>query len=358
MLKSKVAVLKTSPETILDDYQKLMQAVDYKDSVPKNTDTLIKLNLSWTKYFPSCSSQPWQLEGVVRTLLQDGYQKEMLFPVENKTVVTNPVKGAKNNKWTPILQKHDLKYFPLPDVEWVKYEFKNKLLRLNQIFPEGIEIPKMFIGKNVIHLPTVKTHGHSMTTGAIKNAFGGLLKEVRHFAHKYIHEVLVDLLIMQQELHPGIFCVMDGTVCGDGAGPRTMKPKIKNFILASSDSVAIDAISAQIMGFEPLNIPYLRMCHEKGLGVGDPREIEVIGEDISEVNFQFRVKRSVVIWGDQMLRKGFLKPLEKLLLHTPLIVWAPLASNLYHDFLWYPTVGRKRIKEFRKTEWGGLWQRY
>ncbi len=112
------------------------------------------------------------------------------------------------------------------------------------------------------------------------------------------------------------------------------------------------------MGFEPLNIPYLRMCHEKGLGVGDPREIEVIGEDISEVNFQFRVKRSVVIWGDQMLRKGFLKPLEKLLLHTPLIVWAPLASNLYHDFLWYPTVGRKRIKEFRKTEWGGLWQRY
>ena len=358
MLKSKVAVLKTSPQTILDDYMKLMHAVDYEDFVPKNIDTLIKLNLSWTKYFPSCSSQPWQLEGVVRTLLQDGYQKEMLFPVENKTVVTNPVKGAKNNKWTPILQKHGLKYFPLPDVEWIKYEFKNKLLKLDQIFPAGIEIPKMFIGKNVIHLPTVKTHGHSTTTGAIKNAFGGLLKEVRHFAHKYIHEVLVDLLIMQKELHPGLFCVMDGTVCGDGAGPRTMKPKVGNYILASSDSVAIDSIAAQIMGFEPLSIPYLRMCHERGLGVGDPGEIEVIGEDISDVNFQFRAKRSLVVWGDQMLRKGFLRPLEKLLLHTPLIVWAPLASNLYHDFFWYPTVGRKRIREFRKTEWGDLWQRY
>jgi hypothetical protein len=151
---------------------------------------------------------------------------------------------------------------------------------------------------------------------------------------------------------------MDGTVCGDGAGPRTMKPKIKNLILASSDSVAIDSVSAQIMGFEPLSIPYIRMCHERGLGVGDPREIEVIGEDISEVNFQFRAKRSVVIWGDQMLRKGFLRPLEKLLLHTPLIVWAPLASNIYHDMFWYSTVGRRRIREFLKTEWGGLWQRY
>jgi uncharacterized protein (DUF362 family) len=358
MPKSKVAVLKTSPEKILEDYQKLMQAVDYESFVPKNIDTLIKLNLSWTKYFPSCSSQPWQLEGVIKTLLQDGYKKEKLFPVENKTVVTNPVKGAKNNKWTPILQKYGLSYFPLPDVEWIKYEFKSKLLKLDQIFPEGIEIPKMFIGKNIIHLPTVKTHGHSTTTGAIKNAFGGLLKVVRHYAHKYIHEVLVDLLIMQKELHPGIFCVMDGTVCGDGAGPRTMEPKVKNFILASSDSVAIDSVSAKIMGFEPLGIPYIRMCHERGLGVGDPREIEVVGEDISEVNFQFKAKRSIVIWGDQMLRKGFLRPLEKLLLHSPLIVWAPFASNIYHDLLWYSIVGRKRIREFLKTEWGDLWQRY
>jgi len=216
----------------------------------------------------------------------------------------------------------------------------------------------MFTGKNIIHLPTIKTHGHSVTTGAIKNAFGGLLKEARHYAHKYIHQVLVDLLIMQKELHPGIFCVMDGTICGDGAGPRTMKPKVKNLILASSDSVAIDSISAKIMGFDPMDIPYIRMSHEMGLGVGNPGEIEVIGEDISGINFQFKAKRSFVIWGDQMLRKGFLRPLEKILLHTPLILWAPFASNIYHDFLWYPTLGRKRIRQFLKVEWGKLWQKY
>ena len=358
MSRVRVAVLKTLPETVLDDTRAIMGLADYQRFLPKDRDTLIKLNLSWTKYFPSCSSQPWQVEGVVRTLIEDGYSRENLIPVENKTVVTNPVKGARNNKWLPILDKYGLEFVPLPDVEWMVYPFKSPLLKLNEIFPEGILIPKMYVGKSILHLPTVKTHGHSTTTGAVKNAFGGLLKEVRHYAHKYIHEVLVDLLYMQRELHPGLFVVMDGTVCGNGAGPRTMLPEIRNIILASGDSLAIDAVAAKIMGFEPMDIPYIRMAHERGLGVGDLREVEIAGEDIAEMNFGFKTRRSFVIWGDQMIRKGFLRPFERLLLHSPLVFWAPLASNVYHDLMWYPTIGRKRIRRFMKTEWGALWKKY
>ncbi len=355
---AQVVVLKTSPETVIENYRTLLHLAAYSQALSKKKDTLIKINLSWTKYFPSCSSQPWQLEGVVKAMLEDGFSKERLFPVENKTVVTDPQRGAQNNKWYPVLTKYGLPFIALPDVEWTTYTFKEKLLKLDTIFPEGIQIPKMFIGKQVLHLPTVKTHGHSTTTGAVKNAFGGLLKEVRHYAHKYIHEVLVDLMIMQKELHPGIFAVMDGTVCGDGAGPRTMIPGIKNYILASADSVAIDAIAAHMMGFDPMEIPYIRMCHERGLGIGDPKDIEIIGEDISKVNFHFNTKKSFVIWGDQLLRKGILRFLEKPMLHSPLVVWAPFASNLYHDFIWYPIIGKKRIKVFMKTEWGRLFNQY
>jgi uncharacterized protein (DUF362 family) len=358
IMYSKVVVLRTSSDTVLEDYKRLLELADYKRYVSKDIDTLIKLNLSWTKYFPSCSSQPWQLEGVVQTLLKDGFKRERLFPVENKTVVTNPIKGARNNKWTPVLEKFELPFFPLDEAEWTRYTFKNKLLKLDQIFPKGIEIPKMFIGKNIIHLPTVKTHGHSVTTGAVKNAFGGLLKEVRHYAHKYIHEVLVDLMIMQKELHPGIFAVMDGTICGDGAGPRTMKPRVGNLLLASGDSVAIDAVAARIMGFDPMSIPYIRMCHERGLGTGELTDIEIVGEDISKINLHFRTKKSLVIWGDQLLRIGILRFLEKILLKSPLVVWAPLASNIYHDWLWYPTVGRRRIRAFAGSDWGKLWETY
>lgn len=358
MARPVVAVLQTRPESVLEDYRRIMELAGWRESLPFGTDTLIKLNLSWTKFFPACSSAPWQLEGVVKTLVEAGFPRERLFPVENRTVVTNPQKGARNNRWLPVLDRYGLPFIPLPEVSWTTCEFENPLLRLDRIFPDGIEIPAFFKGKNIIHLPTVKTHGHSITTGAVKNAFGGLLKEVRHYAHKHIHEVLVDLLSMQRELHPSVFAVMDGTVCGDGAGPRTMVPRIKGIILASRDSVAIDAIAARMMGFDPLSIPYIRMAHERGLGVGDPAEIVIVGNDLAGLDFGFASKRSFVIWGDQMLRRGPLRFLERISLHSPLAFWAPMASNLYHDFFWYPLIGRTRIRAFKRTDWGRLWKTY
>lgn len=357
MAASKVAVLRTDSSRVVEDYRRLLEVIDYQSIIDKEQETLIKLNLSWTKYFPACSSQPWQVEGVVKTLTEDGYSPDKLFPLENKTVVTNPHRGARNNCWMPVLKEYGLGFTALPEVEWVTYDF-GELLKLNDIFPEGIQIPKMYIGRQIIHLPTVKTHGHSTTTGAIKNSFGGLLKEVRHYAHKYMHEVLVDLMLMQKQLHPRMLAVMDGTVAGDGAGPRTMIPHSKNLILASDDQVAIDAVAARLMGFDPMSIPYMRMCHERGLGCAEFKDIEILGEDIDEINFHFHTSKSLVIWGDQMLRKGPLRFLEKIALHSPLVVWAPMASNIYHDWLWYPTVGKKIIRRYSKSEWGQLFKKY
>src|SRR6476660_642594 len=355
---ARVAVVRTRPETVIADYARVMDLAGYRNTLSRDRDTLIKLNLSWTKYFPSCSSQPWQVDGVLAKMLGDGYSRERIIPIENKTVVTSPREGCRNNRWEPVLAKHRVGFTPLPEVEWQVYRFKSPLLKLNDIFPEGIQIPAIYPGRQILHLPTVKTHGHAVMTGAVKNSFGGLLREVRHYAHKYMHEVLVDLLYMQRELHPAVFTVMDGTVAGDGAGPRTMIPRVKNLILAASDSVAIDAIAARLMGFDPMSIPFLRMAHERGLGIADPKQIELVGDDVSMENFGFQTRKSLVIWGDQMIRKGFLRPLEHILLHSPLMVWAPFASNVYHDMVWYPTIGRSRIREFMRTEWGQLFREY
>ncbi len=355
---ARVAVVRTRPETVLTDYARVMDLAGYRDTLSRDRDTLIKLNLSWTKYFPACSSQPWQVDGVIGKMLADGFSRAHLIPIENKTVVTEPREGCRNNRWESVLNRHGLTFTPLTEVEWRVYRFKSPLLKLNDIFPEGIQIPAIYPGRQILHLPTVKTHGHAVMTGSVKNSFGGLLREVRHYAHKYMHEVLVDLLYMQRELHPAVFTVMDGTVAGDGAGPRTMIPREKNLILAAADSVAIDAIAAQLMGFDPMSIPFLRMAHERGLGIADPRHIELVGDDVSMENFGFQTRKSLVIWGDQMIRKGFLRPLEGILLHSPLMVWAPFASNVYHDMVWYPTIGRSRIREFMQTGWGQLFRKY
>ncbi len=358
-MRARVALIGARPETVLDDYRRVMELARYREHLDPGRELILKLNLSWTKYFPACSSQPWQVEGVVRTLRQDGFVSERLLPLENKTVVTDPRRGCRNNLWEPVLRAYGLTFRALPEEEWVVHRFRQPLLKLQHIFPEGIEIPRLYLGRDILHLPTVKTHGHSTTTGAIKNSFGGLLKEVRHYAHKHMHEVLVDLMTMQREIHPHIFAVMDGTVCGDGAGPRTMRPVTQNVLLASADSVAIDAVAARLMGFDPMSIPYLRLCDQMGLGAARAADIELVGdEQLFGRNFGFRTKRSLVIWGDQMLRRGPLRFLERILLHSPLVVWAPFASNVYHDWIWYPTVGQAIIRRYNQTPWGRLFRAY
>jgi len=197
----------------------------------------------------------------------------------------------------------------------------------------------------------------------MKDAFGGLIPKYRHHAHKKIHEILVDLLAIQKEIHKGIFAVMDGCVCGNGAGPRTMEPFIGNVILAGKDQVAIDAVAAKIMGFESLEIDYIKIAHDRGLGIGDVEQIEIVGMDKKEferLNFGFRVKKSPVIMWDQILRKktSNIKWLHHLLFYSPVFKTFIFASEFYHDWFWYPLVGKRKLKKFFETEWGKLFGKY
>src|SRR6476469_8063729 len=98
---ARVAVVRTRPETVIADYARVMDLAGYRNTLSSDRDTLIKLNLSWTKYFPSCSSQPWQVDGVIGKMLADGFSRSRLIPIENKTVVTNPREGCRNNRWEP-----------------------------------------------------------------------------------------------------------------------------------------------------------------------------------------------------------------------------------------------------------------
>src|SRR3989339_1465468 len=118
----KIAVVKTNPSAVLNDYEKLMHLAEYEKVLNNDIETLLKLNLSWTLYFPSCSTQPWQLEGVIKTMQNDGYRK--IIAVENETVVTKPRKGAELNKWDNVMARHEIPFQPLHEVEWVKYRAK------------------------------------------------------------------------------------------------------------------------------------------------------------------------------------------------------------------------------------------
>ena len=139
---------------------------------------------------------------------------------------------------------------------------------------------------------------------------------------------------------------MDGTTAGNGPGPRTMYPVVKNVMLASADQVAIDAVSAKMMGFDPMSIDYIRLAHEDGLGVGDPRDIEIVGDaDVANENWHFHVGKNLVrIGGGDLIWFGPLKRFQKLFFHTPLVNGFILASDVYHDYYRWPLLDRRVVR--------------
>jgi uncharacterized protein (DUF362 family) len=357
--KGRVALIKTTPETVLDDIERLMKLGGVEQALPHAYRTGLKINISWQTWYPACSSTPWQIEGVIRGLNHAGYND--LVGVHNDTVVVNTANAEVNNKHKLITDKYAVPciYTYDPVVKWIEYKPKTPFLVLDKIYPEGLFIPEPMVGMNIVHLPTVKTHVFTTITGAMKNAFGGLLGRNRHYTHGLIHQTLVDLLQIQQDIHPGIFAVMDGTFSGDGPGPRAMRWHETDVLLASADQVAIDAVSAKLQGFDPLSLPFIRLAHEKEMGIGDPNQIEIVGEpELASTGWGFIQEDTFASRGQKMIYHGWLHSFEKPLLRSPLVPWAYFASNFYHNVYWYPFVGRQRVRAALQTKWGKLFQSY
>src|SRR5262247_4082276 len=370
MPKSKVAILRTTPGTVLADYHQLLNLAGYQQVVDRSVDTALKVNISWHFFFPSSSTTPWQLEGVIRAMKQDGYDPKLIHACHNRTVVIDAHLGERENKQINVVDAHGLRNVHIYETEeWINIrdavgDLTKRFTCLNDVYPKGFSIPKRFIGENIVHLPTVKTHIFTTTTGAMKNAFGGLLNERRHWTHPVIHETLVDLLMIQKRIHRGVFAVMDGTFAGDGPGPRCMVPYVKNVILASRDQVAIDAVAARLMGFDPLTIRYIRLAHEAGLGVGDVRAIELVGDTSAAAeNWHFVGPFRRMTFASRMQHQIYWGPLKRPVewsLKTVLAPWAYVASVAYHDSFWYPFVAKRQMAAAMASEWGRLfanWER-
>lgn len=361
MAKSRVAVLRVDPSSVLEDIDRLHELAGVEQALDPGSQTVLKDNISWHFPFPGANTTPWQLEGTIRALKARGYTDQVC--VQNKTVVTDAFKGEDLNGYTPIFERYDIpvRYnFKPEDMSWSTYRPRAKMNVLDDIYPEGILIPDDFHGTNIVHLPTVKCHIYTTTTGAMKNAFGGLLNTKRHYTHSWIHATLVDLLAIQKEIHSGLFAVMDGTTAGDGPGPRTMRPVTKNVMLASEDQVAIDAVAASMMGFEPLDLEYIRLADEQGLGHGRREDIEVVGDtELAEQRWGFRVGDNGASRIGDLMWFGPLKRFQRLFFHTPLVKVFVMGSEVYHDYYRWPLRDRKIFEGWKQeTSWGQLFEAY
>src|SRR5512136_2466430 len=119
MARPTVAILRTSPATVLRDYHELMNLAGYQAVVAKDADTALKVNISWHFFYPASSTTPWQLEGVIRAMKSDGYDPRLIHACHNRTVVIDAHLRERENKQVNVVEGHGIRNVHLyEDGEW------------------------------------------------------------------------------------------------------------------------------------------------------------------------------------------------------------------------------------------------
>jgi hypothetical protein len=122
--------------------------------------------------------------------------------------------------------------------------------------------------------------------------------------------------------------------------------------------VAIDAVAAKLMGMDPMSIKFIRLAHDLGLGCGDPRDIEIVGDaSAAAENWHFTGPFKKMTFASRMQHHIYWGPMKKPIewsLKTVLAPWAYVASVLYHDSFWYPYYAKRMMQSVLESDWGRL----
>ncbi|OGC06249.1 hypothetical protein A3H38_00915 [candidate division WOR-1 bacterium RIFCSPLOWO2_02_FULL_46_20] len=323
---------------VIQAVREAMELAKWRDYIPHKADVSLKPNLGWDLFLPGAVTSSWVVEGVIQTIREHVGQ---IYIVEAGQILVDVEKALKQTGLAALVEKYQLKW-----VNMSKGGFERVNLPRGLILKEA-QVPEILLHTTLITIPVMKTHGKTTITGAVKNQWG-CLPEFRHNYHLVVNEVLVDI----NSIAKPKFAVMDATVCLEGDGPKSGRPKIMDLVLASGDAVALDSVQAQVMGFDPLKIEHLANCSRAGLGVYRPDKITVVGERISDVRDSFvPAKNNTVSVVELFLRRSSF--LRKIVFHTFILKICCWGALVWYFFWYYFGVGKKYRDEILKHPFYG-----
>ncbi len=183
--------------------------------------------------------------------------------------------------------------------------------------PGGFVYDRITIHKSLVDVdllcsvPMMKTHQMATVTLGMKNLVGVFPGAVYQSIRGRMHDeasrieptaasaVVVDMVRVNKL---GLV-VVDGSMAMEGNGPSIGKVFKMDVIIAGTNPLATDMVAANVMGFEPVEIPTFGWANKAGMTPGSLEEIEVRGERLQQVRrpFQkphlFEWKNVRGIWG-------------------------------------------------------------
>jgi uncharacterized protein (DUF362 family) len=242
----------------------------------RREDVFIKVNA--VDFKPYCFTDPAVLAAVIRLLRHAGARH--VYVMENCTQgnftrlvfrVSGLEKAAKEAGAKPIYLDEGRQVevtlptlgYPVHVSRWVK--------------------ERLMDGRNssfYLSLPKLKTHSMTTVTLGVKNQFGLVMQKDRIRDHNWmLHRKLADIYALIQPdftLIDGLYALNHGHYSPEGLADQCVE-RLGVFI-GGCDTLAVDAVGADLLGIPPSEVEHLRLAAEDGRGTIDLDKIEVIGD--------------------------------------------------------------------------------
>ena len=271
--KSTVTLRSVRGRSVRDVVAESMERCGWQQLVPRDALVVVKPNLCTAvpDKAPSSNTDPAIAEAVCEILL-----------TRTKRVIIGESDGLRQKAQEAFAVSGYVEIGRRLGVELVNFSESSR--RPMRCEPAGdVELPALLLDADVfITLPVLKTHALTYFTGAIKNQWGCLPQHNRILLHKHLDPLLATL---HRVLRPRL-ALMDGIIAMEGRGPANGKPRRMDVLLASRDSVALDATAMRLIALDPQRSRHVVLTAQQGLGRIRSEDIEVDG-DFARYSTQF-----------------------------------------------------------------------
>jgi uncharacterized protein (DUF362 family) len=271
---SRVAIVKgTRPvETTVKALEKIRADVD--SVLSRRKPILIKPNYINSKH-PSTgiTTDSRVIEGIIKFLRERKIMEEIIIGEGSGWADT--FEAFKVAGVDAVAERWGVKLVDLNKDEFIEAETPNPLAL------KKVRVAKTALESTIISVPKLKLHRMATVTLSLKNMMGALAS--KGSMHKgSLSKNIADLASI---LSPSI-SVVDGIIAGEGH-ETSGNPVEMNLVIAGTDSVAVDAVGAAVMGIQPTDVKHLLLAEKKGLGTCNLKEITILGEPIEKVKRKF-----------------------------------------------------------------------
>ena len=236
--------------------------------VGKGQTVVVKPNIGWDRRPEhAANTNPEVVREVVRMCLEVGAAKVKVFD----RTCNDPRRCYVSSGIAALLEELQDERIEVSQVDERKFRMVESPEAM--VLKRGSYYEDVLDADRFINVPVAKHHSASGLTIGMKNVMG-VIGGNRAVLHRRLAEALVDMnRVVRSHL-----TVVDATrvlVANGPQGGRIEDVKILGTVLASSDVVAADAVTATLFGKAMPDLPYLSLAHEQGLGVADISRIQL-----------------------------------------------------------------------------------